>query len=391
MVGHHGNQPVRKLTFLLLAIAVMAGVLTACGSSGRGADQPATSTLTGGSTPTCESTPTGNSTAASEAGDLESVDLQGVAVAADGSVFAADATASRVLRISKTGEITHFAGEQLGRRFVGDGCPASDARLRAPLGLAVDSAGNLYITEHIKARIRKVDQNGTITTVAGSEDDGFAGDGGPATKAQLLGSVAVAVDDSGRILIADRDNLRVRKVDTGGTITTLAGDGSYGPKRINGPATEASLGLPVGVAAGPEGVVYISDEPAHRVYKVDADGVMTTFAGTGRAGYSGDGGPATEAELNGPYGLTTDTRGNVYIADYENHAIRVVDLNGNIRTVAGTGTAGTGGDGKLATKAQLDGPYCVAVDQAGTLYIAENESRRIRRVDPAGRISTILP
>jgi hypothetical protein len=118
---------------------------------------------------------------------------------------------------------------------------------------------------------------------------------------------------------------------------------------------------------------------------------MTTFAGTGKAGYSGDGGPATEAELNGPYGLSTDTRGNVYIADYENHAIRVVDLEGNIRTMAGTGTAGFGGDGKLATKAQLDGPYCVAIDHAGTLYIAENGSRRVRKVDPTGRISTILP
>ena len=118
---------------------------------------------------------------------------------------------------------------------------------------------------------------------------------------------------------------------------------------------------------------------------------MTTFAGTGMAGYSGDGGHAANAELNGPSGLTTDARGNVYIADYENHAIRVVDRKGIIRTLAGSGAADSSGDGKPATKARLSGPYCVAVDQSGAPYISENLGRRIRRVDPAGKISTILP
>ena len=141
-----------------------------------------------------------------------------------------------------------------------------------------------------------------ITTVAGSEHGGFAGDGGSATKATLQEPVAVTVDRSGRIYIADRDNLRVRVVGTDGTITTLAGNGLTGPERTEGPATEAALGLPVGVAVGSGDVVYISDEPAHRVYRVGADGVMTSFAGTGEAGYSGDGGPATDAQLNGPYG-----------------------------------------------------------------------------------------
>jgi sugar lactone lactonase YvrE len=306
-------------------------------------------------------------------------------------VFVPDAADSRILRISKSGKITHFAGEPGFFRSEGDGCPAIYAHLDVPLGLAVDSADNLYITDHFSGRIRKVDQEGIITTVAGSDDCCFVGDGGPATKAYLQEPVAVAVDDAGRIYIADRDNFRVRAVDTDGTITTLAGNGSTGPDRIDGPATEAALGLPVGVAAGPEGVVYISDEPAHRVYKVGADGIMTTFAGTGNAGYSGDDGPATDAELNGPQGLTTDARGNVYIADAENHAIRVVDRKGTIRTVAGSGTAGFGGDGKSATRAQLNLPNAVAVDDSGAIYIADSDNDRVRRVDPAGKISTILP
>ncbi len=346
---------------------------------------------TGNATPVCKSTATGVSSPTPQTLDLENVDLQGVAVAADGSVFVADAAASRILRISKTGKISNFAGEPGWHGFEGDGCPASAALLRAPVGLALDATGDLYITDHANGRIRKVDRAGIITTVAGSEQGGFAGDGGPATMASLQEPVAVAVDGSGRIYIADRDNNRVRAVAVDGTISTVAGDGSTGPRRTEGPASEAALGLPVGVAAGPGGVVYISDEPAHQVYKVDADGIMTIFAGTGKPGYSGDGGPATEAQLNGPYGVTTDARGYLYIADYENHAIRVVDRNGTIRTIAGTGSAGSDGDGQLATKAQLNGPYCVAVHESGALYIAENAGRRVRRVDPAGRISTILP
>jgi sugar lactone lactonase YvrE len=395
MVGHHGNQPVRKLTFLVLAIAITAGGLPACESSHRDTDQPAASTApsesppTGESTPTCEPAPTGESTPVD---DLESVDIQGIAVAPDGSVFVPDADVSRILRTDKTGQITHFAGEPGFHGFGGDGCPAANAGLFAPHGLAFDSAGNLYIADHGNERIRKIDQKGIITTVAGSLIGGvYAGDGGPATEASLQEPVAVAVDDSGQIFIADRDNFRVRKVDTDGTITTLAGNGTIGPDRIEGPAKKAALGLPVGVTVVPGGVVYISDGPAHRVYEVGADGVMTIFAGTGNAGYSGDGGRATDAELNGPYGLTTDTRGNVYIADYENHAIRVVDRKGTIRTVAGTGIAGFSGDGKPATKAQLNGPYAVAVDDSGTLYIADSHNLRVRRVDPAGKISTILP
>jgi len=152
-----------------------------------------------------------------------------------------------------------------------------------PTGLAADSGGSLYIVDHGNNRVRKVDPEGTITTVIGTGAAGDSGDGGPATKATLQEPLGIAVDRSGRIYLADRDNHRVRAVDTGGTITTMAGNGSIGPARTEGAATEAEFGLPIGVAAGPGGSVFISDESAHRVYKVDAEGAMTTFAGTGKA------------------------------------------------------------------------------------------------------------
>ena len=184
----------------------------------------------------------------------------------------------------------------------------------------------------------------------------------------------------------------MRTVDGAGTITTLAGNGDTGPAKLEGPATEGAFGLPVGVAAGPGGSVYISDEAANRILEVDHDGVMATpIAGTGNAGYSGDGGPAIEAELNAPGHLATDARGNLYFADAENHAIRVVNRKGIIRTVAGTGRPGFRGDGGPATKARLHEPYAVAVDAAGTIYATDHGNNRVRRVDAAGTITTIVP
>jgi sugar lactone lactonase YvrE len=390
-----------KPTSFLVALAAVA-VVTACADSGGDPTQPAALSSTSDSTPTAtsvtaecppiaESSGPGTSAPAREPLDLTNVEIHGVAVAPDGSVFFPDFLDSRILRVSKAGRITHFAGQPGFHGFEGDCGPARNARLNHPLGIATDTAGALYITDHLNHRVRKVDQKGMITTVAGSENTGFTGDGGPATKAALQEPIDVAVDRSGRIYIADRDNHRVRVVSTDGTITTLAGNGSTDPERTEGPATEAALGLPVGVATGMEGVVYISDEVAHRVYRVGADGVMTTFAGTGEAGYSGDGGPATAAQLSKPNGLATDPRGNLYIADWGNNVVRMVNTKGLIRTVAGTGTAGSAGDGRPATKAQLRGPYAVALDHSGALYIADTGNRRVRRVDAAGKISTIFP
>jgi sugar lactone lactonase YvrE len=382
----------RTLTSLLI-IVVVAEALAACG--GDGGDQGARASPTPqGASPTPPRT--SSTPARVTRADLEFFYPHGIAVAPDGSVFVADTGSSRVLRVGRDGTITMLAGEADLHGFEGDGGPAADALIHGPTGLAVDSAGNLYIVDHGNNRVRKVDREGVIMTVVGSgptgtDQGGFSGDGGPATKATLKEPIGVAVDRSGRLFVADRDNYRVRAVDSDGTIRTLAGDGSTGPKRTEGPASEAAFGLPVGVAAGPRGSVFISDEPAHRILRVDAEGVMTTFAGTGKAGYGGDGGPAVDAELNGPYLLASDARGNLYFADTGNHVIRVVNRKGIIRTVAGTGTPGFRGDGGPATKARLNEPYGVAVDASGAIYIADRGNSRVRRVDRSGTITTIVP
>jgi sugar lactone lactonase YvrE len=382
----------RRLTSLL-TVVVIAVALTACGDERREKSPSASATP---QAPSATPPRTASTPASVTRADLEFFFPHGIAATPNGIVFVSDTDSSRVLRVDRKGKIALFAGQPDLHSFEGDGGPATDALLHGPTGLAVDAGGNLYIVDHGNNRVRMVDAQGVITTVAGSgttgtRQGGSAGDGGPATKAMLQEPMGVAVDPAGRLYLADRGNWRVRTVDGAGTITTLAGNGDTGPERLEGPATEAALGLPVGVADGPGGSVYISDEVAHRIVEVDADGVMATIAGTGNAGYSGDGGPAVEAELNAPGHVATDARGNLYFADAENHAIRVVNRKGVIRTVAGTGKPGFRGDGGPATKARLNEPYAVAVDTSGTIYVTDHGNNRVRRVDAAGTITTIIP
>ena len=275
------------------------------------------------------------------------------------------------------------------RGFSGDGGPATDAQLNGPFGVALDNEGNLYIVDRDDQRIRKVDSSGTITAVAGTGTRGFSGDGGPATNAQLSGPRDVALDGAGNLYIADRDNHRIRKVDTAGTITTVAGTGTRGFSGDGGPATSARLSRPSGVALDAAGNLYIVDRDNHRIRKVYASGIITTVAGTGDEGFSGDGGPATSARLNRPWAIALDGAGNLYITDLRNIRIRKVDTSGTITTVAGTGEEGFSGDGGPATSAQLFGPRGVALDGAGNLYIADTGNIRIRKVDTAGTITTV--
>ena len=310
----------------------------------------------------------------------------GVAVDGAGNVYIADRETHRIRKVDSTGTITTIAGTgEYG--FGGDGGPAAEAQLGAPNGVAVDGAGNVYITDRDNGRIRKVDSTGTITTIAGSGEYGFGGDGGPAAEAQLSGPFGVAVDVAGNVYIADSFNNRIRKVDSTGTITTIAGTGERGFGGDGGPAAGAQINLPYGVAVDGAGNLYIGDTENNRIRKVDSTGTITTIAGSGeRGGFGGDGGPAAGAQLSDPTGVAVDVAGNLYIADTENQRIRKVDSTGTITTIAGTGERGDGGP---AAGAQLGDPTGVAVDVAGNLYIAERDNQRIRKVDSAGTITTI--
>ena len=263
-----------------------------------------------------------------------------------------------------------------------------DAQLYWPGHITVDAEGNYYITEYYSNRIRKVDTKGIISTVAGNTSEGYSGDGGLAVNAKLNDPYDVAVDGKGNLYIADFRNHRVRKVDRLGIITTVVGTGVQGYSGDGGPPEEAQLSFPYSVATDTDGNLYVADA-SHRVRKVSACGVITTVAGNGYRGYSGDGGPATEARLNYPHDVSVDSQGNLYIADYSNNRIRKVDTSGIITTVAGNGSLGYGGDGGPATAASIGMPYEIAVDDAGNIYIADFYNLRIRKVDSSGYISTI--
>jgi len=273
--------------------------------------------------------------------------------------------------------------------YSGDGGPATSARLYGPYGVAVDSSGNLYIALSGDHRIRKVTPGGTISTVAGTGTSGYSGDGGPATSAQLKQPSGVAVDSSGHLYIADSTNHRIRRVGPLGNIGTVAGTGTEGYSGDGGPATGAQLSSPTGVAVDSSGHLYIADYSNHRIRRVGPLGNIGTVAGTGTVGYSGDGGPAASAQLRYPYGVAVDSSGNLYIAEFFGHRIRKVTPGGTISTAAGTGTAGYSGDGGPATSAQLNHPTGVAVDSSGNLYIADCLNDRIRKVTPGGTISTV--
>ncbi len=324
------------------------------------------------------STVAGNGTSGSsgDGGPATAAELDwpyGVAVDASGNLYIADPSNSRIRKVSN-GVITTVAGSGTDG-FSGDGGPATAAQLRAPYSVAVDTSGNLYILDSGNSRVRKV-SNGVITTVAGNGTSGFSGDGGPATAAELSGGSSVTVDASGNLYIADTGNNRIREV-SNGVITTVAGGGTDGSDD-GGPATAGALNTPSGVAVDASGNLYIADTYNQRICKV-SNGVITTIAGIG-IGFSGDGGPATAAELDYPHGVAVDASGNLYIADSLNQRIREIS-NGVITTIAGGATTGLG-DGGPATSAGLNGPQDVAVGLGGDVYVADTFNNRIRLLSP---------
>jgi hypothetical protein len=302
----------------------------------------------------------------------------GVAYDASGNLFLADANNHVVREVSKTGTITTVAGTGI-EGFSGDGGAATAAQLDTPTGVAVDASGNLYIADSHNHRIRKV-SGGTITTIAGTGVAGFSGDSGVATAAQLALPSALAVDSSGNLYIADTNNHRIRKI-TGTTITTVAGDGEELYAGDGAAATAAALDSPTGVAVDTAGNIYIADRLNQRIREVTvSNGNISTLAGSGTGfsgGFTGDGTAATSATLARPAGVSVDAAGNVYVADTDNQRIRQVG-NGAIATISGTGVQGYGGDNGLSTGAILNMPKSVAPDASGNISIADKQNERVR-------------
>lgn len=269
--------------------------------------------------------------------------------------------------------------------YSGDGGPALNAQLSGPSGVAFDAAGNMYVAEEANHVVRKVDvHTGTVTTIAGLGGfAGFAGDGGPAASSRLFAPRDVAIDSAGNLFIADSWNVRVRKIDAQtGFISTVAGDGVAGFSGDGGPATAAHLGFPTGVKVDAAGNLYIADSENNRLRKIDHSGVITTIAGTGTAGFTGDGGPATAAALSFPVQPALDGAGNIYFADYQNFRVRRIDaLTGVITTVAGNGTSFFPADGGPATSSAISGPQSLIIDPSGALLVADVGNDRVRAVN----------
>lgn len=287
--------------------------------------------------------------------------------------------------------ISTFAGSNsLGAGYTGDGGAATAARLSNPNGVAVDRVGNIYIAEYNNHIVRKVSPSGVISTFAGTGSFGYSGDGGSATAATLFNPMGVAVDTAGNVYVADYSNHVVRKINTAGVISTFAGNGSAGFGGDGGAATAAQVYRPVGLCIDDTGNVYIGDSWNHRIRKVNTSGVMSTVAGNGTAGYSGDGSAATAAKLNYPHGIAVTSSGKLYVADYSNYVVREVNMpTGNIATVAGNNTYGYSGDGSVPTFAQLSHPIGVAVDPTQTkLYISDLDNNRVRMITNPPNIIT---
>lgn len=316
----------------------------------------------------------------------------GIVFDSSGNLYIADTANSRVRKIDTNGNITTFAGTgDFG--YFGDTNIATKAGMNRPYDVAVDKAGNVYIADTENDAIRRVAASGgTMSTFAGTGVEGLGGDGGGATGAELDTPTAVVLDAAGNLYIADTNNNRIRIVTTDGNINTFAGAGGAGSSGDGGPATAASLNNPEGLAVDGLGNIYIADTAGHRIRKVTPDGTITTIAGNGSGGEQGDGGPATQASLYYPKGIAIDpVSGNLYIADWLNSRVRVVTPNGNIYTVAGNGQYDYYGDGGPATSAALRFPWGVAVDASGRVYVSDDENSTIRLLTPVAPLVSAAP
>ena len=302
-----------------------------------------------------------------------------------GSLYVAEAANHCVRKLDlATGVITTVAGCGAAG-YSGDGGPATQAAMNEPYAVQVDANGDLYIVDRLNAAVRRVDAaTGVITTVAGTGEKGYGGDGGPGVRARMREPNDCWLDGSGGLLIADIQDQRVRRLDLrSGVIDTFAGTGDRARTGDGGPAAEAGIDGARAVCGDSEGNIYICEREGNGLRKVDARGTITTVAGTGERGYAGDGGTASNATFDGPKAVRCDDEGNVFVVDTENHALRRIDTaSGTVTTVAG-GRRGSGGDGGAATGAGLDRPHGCVIDSSGNIFIADSDNHRVRLVSPA--------
>jgi serine/threonine protein kinase, bacterial len=324
-----------------------------------------------------------------EATETEISLVDGIALDKKGNIYIAMREHNIISRIDTKGMMSRYAGSgQSG--FSGDDGLAIKASFRTPADLAFDPEGNLYIADRENHRVRKIDTNGTISTFAGIGEAGFSGDEGPAVKARLNLPSGLVADKKGNLYISDRSNDRIRVVDKKGVIRTYAGSGVAGFQGDAGPALKAQLDKPFGITLDEARNLYIADRNNNRVRKVSPEGIITTVAGDGGFFFMGDNGPAYRASIAAPTGVAVDSKGNLYIADRNNNRIRVVDKLGMIRTVVGTGQQDYNGDSEVARETNLYLPFGLTVDSNDKLLVIDRSHYRIRRVDPKnGQVETV--
>lgn len=316
----------------------------------------------------------------------------GLAIDRDGNLFISDVGMHRILKLDREGGLTVVAGTgEAG--FGGDGGSATAAQLSAPGDLAFDADGNLLVADIFNHRVRRIDRGGVITTIVGDGKNAYPVVSGQALEISLNNPQSIALDRDGNLYIADTYNHVVRRVDRAGNVTTFAGT-EAGLAGDNGPAVKAQLNLPQAVAVGPEGSVYVADAANSRIRRVRPDGVIQTVAGSGPgsgeggAGFGGDGGPAERAKLFSPTDLKFNALGQLYVSDSGNNRVRLI-AHGVIVTVAGTGKPGGEGDGGKGLQATLNTPQKIALGLDGSVYVADRVNHRVRKVDPQGVITTV--